>query len=76
MSLTFVVLSGGFSESDLIDMDAPYPSTMRQDVDDYGYISDSDLESEDDEDLVTPATPEQQRETCTFYGPLRADRTL
>ncbi|PIL34172.1 hypothetical protein GSI_03883 [Ganoderma sinense ZZ0214-1] len=46
-----LVLSGGFSESDLIDMDAPYPSTMRQGVDDYGYISDSDLESEDDEDL-------------------------
>ncbi|KAM5532551.1 hypothetical protein V8D89_013757 [Ganoderma adspersum] len=45
------VLSGGFSESDFIDMDAPYPPTMRQSVDDYGYTSDSDLESENDEDL-------------------------
>lgn len=32
-------------------MDEPYPSTMRQSVDDYGYTSDSDLESENDEDL-------------------------
>ncbi|KAI1796421.1 hypothetical protein LXA43DRAFT_879627 [Ganoderma leucocontextum] len=45
------VLSGGFSESDLIDLDAPYPSSLGQSVDDYGYTSDSDLDSEDGEDL-------------------------
>ena len=80
---TLAVLSGGFSEGDLIDMDAPYPSTLQQGVDEYGYISDSDLENENEEDLQggpggTSKTPSQMffNYIITSQHPPGLNRTL
>ena len=45
------MLTQGFAESGITDLDAPFPSTRHSsmDLDDYGYASDSDLEDEADE---------------------------
>ncbi|TFK94586.1 hypothetical protein K466DRAFT_657618 [Polyporus arcularius HHB13444] len=40
---------GGFSESDIANLDAPYPSDRSDKSLDYGYESDSDLEDEDEQ---------------------------
>ncbi len=40
---------GGFSESDIANLDAPYPSDRSYKSLDYGYESDSDLEDEDEQ---------------------------
>ncbi|RPD63868.1 hypothetical protein L227DRAFT_608404 [Lentinus tigrinus ALCF2SS1-6] len=42
------VLGTGFSESNVADMEAPYPSTRPSASDCYDYMSDSDLDDEDD----------------------------
>lgn len=41
-----IVLTKGFGESGIADMDAPFPSTRLQYTDEYDYSSDSDLEDE------------------------------
>lgn len=44
------MLTAGFAESGIIDMNAPFPNTRPSITDYYDYTSDSDLESEEDDE--------------------------
>ena len=48
-----VVLTKGFAESGIVDLDAPFPRNRPSavEIDEYGYASDSDLEDDPDDDL-------------------------
>ncbi|KAI0743835.1 hypothetical protein C8Q80DRAFT_1183395 [Daedaleopsis nitida] len=49
------VFAAGFAEGGLTDMDAPFPTTKTSTTELYDYMSDSDLEDEEDEISETPA---------------------
>ncbi|KAH9942345.1 uncharacterized protein BXZ73DRAFT_87961 [Epithele typhae] len=45
------VLSTGFAEGGIVEMESPFPSTRSSSSDMYDYASDSDLEDEDEDDF-------------------------
>ncbi|KAI0675034.1 hypothetical protein C8Q78DRAFT_964978 [Trametes maxima] len=55
----------GFAESNLMDMDGPYPPTRRDRIEDYVYDSDSDLEDEIEDTSIRPGGSEKEDSSKT-----------